>query len=296
MRPDFAIFICTHGRPTKQFTFNMLKNLGYTGKIYLVLDDTDSTIQEHIDLYGVDSIFVFNKNYYMNTAEVGTNKPTDKCILYAKCAVEDIAKSLKLRAFVVCDDDITDIKVRVPDFVNNRLPSTYINLDKLFELTVEYMISGDFVGMGYCIQTFFMPGIKIYDNDHINKLCLSRIPYQFIFRNSSHQVKWSSYFGEDDITELLNNYYRPWYSLPLVCVLAKEMGGYANTLDGMAETYKKVSEFTRNMQYMIFRPDCVKIVPYKSNVLKKEIQIKRVLKENAFPKIISWRYMVYCKC
>jgi hypothetical protein len=41
MNKDFCIFILCHGRPEIQSTFNSLKNQGYTGKIFIVIDDED---------------------------------------------------------------------------------------------------------------------------------------------------------------------------------------------------------------------------------------------------------------
>lgn len=47
MRDNVAIFIITHQRADKQLTLKMLKSCGYTGKVYLVVDDMDSQIAEY---------------------------------------------------------------------------------------------------------------------------------------------------------------------------------------------------------------------------------------------------------
>ena len=98
MRNDFAVFIITHGRPDSQLTYNTLLSCGYTGKVYFVLDDTDKTIQEYIDNFGANKIFVFNKNHYINSDEYGngTNEGIYSCAVYARRAVEDIAKQFHL--------------------------------------------------------------------------------------------------------------------------------------------------------------------------------------------------------
>jgi len=287
---DFAIFILTHGRPDKQYTLDILKEHGYTGKVYLVLDDTDKSIQQYIDNFGAENIIIFNKNHYLNTADVGTNKPTDKCILYAKCACEDISKSLGLKAFVVCDDDITRIKLRVPDYEHGSLPTYDGNFDKLFEYMVDFMIEGKLVGTGFCEQVAFLPGIKVFDEAHREKLRNLRIPYQFIFRNAAYPVEWRSYYGEDDITEMLDNHIRPWYKVPFVQYSSLPTGGYHDTEDGMSETYKLVGDFERTMLYVMYRPDCVMVRTYHVTSENKDIWIKQVRKNNAFPKIISGRF------
>ena len=39
MKDNFVVFILTHKRPTKQLTLETLRKQGYTGRIYLVVDD-----------------------------------------------------------------------------------------------------------------------------------------------------------------------------------------------------------------------------------------------------------------
>ena len=52
MMNDFAIFIMVYGRPEKMWTYKSLRNQGYTGKIFLVGDDTDKTIDGYKKKYG----------------------------------------------------------------------------------------------------------------------------------------------------------------------------------------------------------------------------------------------------
>ena len=42
MRDDFAVFILTHGRAKQQKTVKTLKRCGYTGRLYLIVDETKS--------------------------------------------------------------------------------------------------------------------------------------------------------------------------------------------------------------------------------------------------------------
>ena len=60
---NFAIFILTHGRPEKQLTLETLRKQGYTGKIYLLVDDIDDTVEELRNNYEneCDGIHKFHK-------------------------------------------------------------------------------------------------------------------------------------------------------------------------------------------------------------------------------------------
>ena len=58
---DFAVFILTHARPDNVKTYTTLKKCGYTGKIYLIVDNEDKSIDKYISNFGLDNIKIFNK-------------------------------------------------------------------------------------------------------------------------------------------------------------------------------------------------------------------------------------------
>ena len=57
---DFAVFILSHGRPSKVITATTLKRQGYTGSIFIVVDNEDRHIDDYRKIYG-DSVVVFDK-------------------------------------------------------------------------------------------------------------------------------------------------------------------------------------------------------------------------------------------
>ena len=62
MLNDFCVFILTHGRPDKVYTVNTLKKHGYTGPVYLVIDDEDNTSAKYYENYG-DQVIMFSKEF-----------------------------------------------------------------------------------------------------------------------------------------------------------------------------------------------------------------------------------------
>ena len=64
LRDNFVAFILTHGRPDKVWTYDTLRNNGYTGPIILVVDNEDNTVSEYIRIYDLKSkttVHVFDK-------------------------------------------------------------------------------------------------------------------------------------------------------------------------------------------------------------------------------------------
>ncbi|STG54450.1 Uncharacterised protein [Escherichia coli] len=60
MRDDFCAFILTHGRPDKVLTYRTLRRAGYTGKIFIVVDDEDKTRHQYMAEFG-EQVLVFSK-------------------------------------------------------------------------------------------------------------------------------------------------------------------------------------------------------------------------------------------
>ena len=57
MRDDFCIFILTNGRPDRVYTYNCLERAGYTGKVFIVIDDEDKTADAYRARFGEEWVF-----------------------------------------------------------------------------------------------------------------------------------------------------------------------------------------------------------------------------------------------
>ena len=284
MRDDFAVFICTHGRPDKQLTLNAILQCGYTGKWYLVVDNADKTIQQYIDNFGADKIIVFDKNYYINSGRYdnGDNKLHDKCILYAKRAVEDIAKECGFTYFIIADDDITKITIRCPQ--QNRLARIRItDLDAVLDAHIMLMENTDIVCLGFGNVTHYFGGIATFSDKNLSQ---RRLPYQLLLRSGAHEVNWLSWFAEDDVTEYQSSMLGNLWLVSLYVMYEIEPVGDTSVAGGMVDTYKQYDMFS--LQF-----NAVKYCPRRISLCNHRINGKIVMRrhnEICFPKIISGRY------
>ena len=286
MREDFAIFICTHGRPDRQLTLNALLNCGYTGKVYLVLDDTDITIQQYIDNFGSDMLLIFNKNHYINTVNTSMSHPYYKCILYAKCAVEDIAKNMELSAFVIADDDLTGFSLRYP--IGTSLKRFKIrSIDEILTLYIDYLLTTNTSILGIGHGGTYFGGVSVFDDSTMSKLINLGVPYNFIFRNVSIPISWTSAFGEDDVTNNANSIIGnvvsvlPFMQLSIVPSGSKSEGG-------MQEVYVTENRFKLMFYIFLHNPTSVKLVIKRQfGVVQWDILRNR---NNVCPKIMSESY------
>jgi len=106
MRKDFCAFVLPHGRPDKVITHRTLQTHGYTGKVFIVIDDEDETGEEYKRIYG-DDVLVFSKDEVGRYTDQFDNSSDRRGILWARNACWDLARQMGYRYFVQLDDDYT---------------------------------------------------------------------------------------------------------------------------------------------------------------------------------------------
>ena len=264
MRNDFAIFILTHGRPDKQYTYHALDKTRYTGRRIFLLDDEDDTYSKYKENYPIDEFILFNKQSYIDTSDTGTNKEQRKCILYAKNAADDIAKDLGLSAYVVADDDIIRFRHRWKEDGITHTQEVR-NMDEVVESYVQFMESGSIAALSFGDARLYMGG----------KLLLGRIPYNFVFRLTSIQYEWRSSMYEDTVTPIMENKYT--LGLPNIQYDMKPCD--SNAIGGMTDVYARMSLFARAFTVFMYHPTGIVM---ENNTVGFEL-----IKNNVFPNLIS---------
>jgi len=133
---DFAVFILSHGRPDRIYTLGSLARSGYTGKIYIVIDNEDKSAPEYFKLYG-DQVVQFDKLAIAQTFDQGDNFNDRRAIIYARNACFKIAADLGVKYFIQLDDDYQAFQYRFNynyQYQYHRIR----NLDKVFQAMVNY--------------------------------------------------------------------------------------------------------------------------------------------------------------
>lgn len=156
---DFATFILTYGRADKVYTYESLREQGYTGEIYFVCSDDDKTVPRYKELYG-DKVFVFSKDDYKGKFDIGDNFNDDRVVVYARNAIFDIAKELGFHYFLILDDDYKAFGYSHNSKGGYQTKMKHIkSLDKSFDFLLDYFKKtnaktlciaqgGDFIGGG----------------------------------------------------------------------------------------------------------------------------------------------------
>lgn len=278
MRKDFAIFICTHGRPDRQHTFNTLMSVGYTGEIIFVVDDEDNSVSELRRLYPKNKIMTFCKQDFIEESPTVSLIPNRKTILYAKNACEFFAKQLDLSSFVIADDDIVNFRYRYIENGSVKSFNAISNFDAIIETCCQFMLTSNLAAFGFGIAQYYFAGTSCMLDD----LWKWRVPYNFVFRNTSKPILWQSDYGEDLITSITYaNQGEYMLCCPMIQQTIKPLGKMD---DGMAEVYRTISSFKLAQYGFIYHPTAEIPRYYKDHWMS---WIKR---ENAFPKLVSDTY------
>jgi len=158
---NFATFILTHGRAKNVVTYRSLMRSGYTGKLFILLDDEDDQRAAYEQEYG-DAVVVFNKQEYVGRCDSGNNLGKRAGILFARHAAYDVARKLGLRYFWQLDDDYTTFNWSSDNrgrFLNANASSRILNIDNVLAACLEFLETsgaktlafsqgGDFIGGG----------------------------------------------------------------------------------------------------------------------------------------------------
>jgi len=273
---NFAIFIMVYGRPDKMRTLKTLRSSGYTGKVYFVADNLDETVSYYQEKYGKDLI-IFDKNEAYKKMESGDNTGDLRSTLYSANTIQEIAKEMGLKHFMIMCDDYTSISYKFDSdmqYHDRRVK----NLDKILErliefyektpaLTIAFAQGGDFSGG----KKSSSADIKLKRKAMNSFLCSTERPFKFIGRLN------------EDVTTYVNLGSRGllFFTITNVAINQKR---HQSEKNGLTEVYLDYGTYVKSFFSVMYNPSCVRI----SDVGDKYKRIHHKVKwNNAVPKILS---------
>ena len=276
MRNDFAVFILTHGRPDNVKTYETLKRLGYTGKIYIVIDNEDKTADEYYERYG-EQVLMFDKLAVSKTFDTADNFQERRTVVYARNACFQLAEYLGVKYFLELDDDYTSFQWRYVE--GRKLKITECKqLDRLFSLMIDFLEES-----GALTVAFGQGGDFIGGKDAGNfKKSLLRKAMNTFFCSVDRPFKFVGRINED-----VNTYTSLGGRGELLFTVTKAMITQIQTQSnkgGMTDVYLASGTYLKSFYSVMYCPSCVKV----SIMGDKHKRIHhRVIWNNCVPKIVS---------
>jgi len=270
----YAIFILTYGRPDGVVTIPILEKCGYTGKIYLVVDDSDKSLEKYKENYG-DDVIVFSKKDYWGKFDMMDNSEADNTVTFARIAVFDIAKELGYDYFVVLDDDYKHFDYRFNDEYKYIPASRPIkNLDNIFDYMVDYIKSTNVSCMAFAQGGDFIGGRNGGMATAVKTK--RKIMNVYVFKTED-RVEWFGRMNDDVNTYIrLGIIGKILLTTTQVCV--EQTTTQANS-GGLTDMYKANGTYAKSFYSVMASPSSVKI-----NLMGN--------KHKRMHHIISWRNTV----
>jgi hypothetical protein len=282
MSDDFAVFILTHGRANNVVTYSTLRKHGYTGKIYLIVDDEDKQIDEYKSRYG-DQVFVFNKQSAIDITDSGDNFKKRNSVVYARNYSFVIAEQLGLDYFWQLDDDYNTFRFTADENRQYITKSSSIkNLDITLAYCVEFMKSAKFDSIAFSQGGDFIggPGSAVAKKMQEGEIS-RKIMNSFIFK-TSNPIKFMGRINED-----VNLYVHDGRMGKLFATIGQlrleQIQTQANA-GGLTDIYLDMGTYIKSFYSVIYAPSCVKITEMGN---KNRRLHHSVVWKNAVPKIVG---------
>ncbi len=240
---DFAVFIMVYGRPDKNWTYDTLKRCGYSGKIFLVGDNTDSTIEGYKKKYG-DELLVFDKKEVSKKYDSGDNSGDLRSTMYSANTIFQLAKDNGIKYFCLMCDDYYCLSYRYDtgsrvikkrlDFVFDKIIDFYKSTDIK---TIAFSQGGDHIG-GFngkfrrkAMNSFF---------------CSTERPFEFMGRLNEDVTTYVNLGSKGHI----------FCTFPFIQLDQKDT---QKTKSGLTEVYKDNGTYVKSFFSVMYNPSSVKV-------------------------------------
>ena len=249
MQRNFAAFILTHGRADNVKTYRNLRKHGYTGNIYLVIDDEDSDGPEYHARYPGE-VVEFSKQEAENLFDEGDNFTDRRAVVYARNALWGIAEKLGVTHFIELDDDYTNFYYRFDEagFYGNW----WARCDWLFDKMCDYLDATPFVTVALS-----------QGGDHIGggagaakNGALRKAMNAFVCR-TDRRFEFPGRINED--TTAYTSLQRA--GIPFLTIVAAQVnqGSTQANEGGLTDIYKAMGTYIKSFYSVMFCPSAVKV-------------------------------------
>ena len=251
MRNDFCVFILTHGRPDRVRTYDTLLKAGYTGRLYIVIDNEDKTADEYRARFG-DKVLQFDKAAIAQTFDEADNFENRRAIIYARNACFDLARQVDARYFLELDDDYTSFHIRYNRdgfYVSGTIRR---HIDRLFDVCLTFLRKAQPVS--FCIS---QGGDHIGGAGNNEPIRLLRKAMNTFFCDVERPFQFHGRINED-VNTYTTGGRRGELFLTAKQAQVNQLQTQSNA-GGMTETYIESGTYVKTFYSVIFCPSAVKV-------------------------------------
>jgi hypothetical protein len=273
---DFVVFILSHGRADNVYTLKTLRKHGYTGKVIIVIDNEDKTLDEYYKRF--EDVEIFNKKEIAKTFDEYDNFEDRRAIIYARNACFEIAKKLGYKYFIQMDDDYTYFEYRIYN-ESKQKPQKIKNLDSVILALLEFYKSTPFETISMAQGGDFIGGKhnKMAKKPTIYRKCMNSFicsldkPFQFVGRINEDV---NTYTKKQSVGLLMG-------TIPMIALGQKTT---QKNKGGMSDLYLDSGTYIKSFYSVISMPSSVHVQPMGD----KHMRLHHAINWNCtVPKILS---------
>jgi hypothetical protein len=254
MIDNFAVFILTHGRPDRVKTYDTLIRQGYTGPVYIIIDNEDKTADQYKARFG-DKVIVFDKLDIARRFDTGDNFQERRSVFFARNACFEIARGLEVEYFLQLDDDYVSFRYTFTATLKYDRLRLVKCLDNLFNIMLEYYKSIEAITIAFTQGGDFLGGSQGKD---LSKLWIKRKAMNTFFCNVNRPFQFVGRVNEDVNTYTsLGNRGELIFSIYNVAI---DQGETQNNDGGMTELYKIEGTYIKSFYTVMYAPSCTNII------------------------------------
>jgi len=254
---NFAVFILSHGRPGNIHTTKTLKKNGYTGKIYIIIDNEDTTADQYYENFKDHpaEVIMFDKEEAATLFDEADNFNDRRSVPYARNACWGIAKKLGLDYFLQLDDDYRYFAYRINSEYEAIHTDFIKDLDSIINMLLEYYISIPAESIAIAQGGDFLGGL---DNNIDRSIRRRRKCMNTIFCSVDRPYVFPGSMNEDvNAYTLIQNRGALFMTIPLLSILQDPTMG---TPGGVTDLYIKVGTYVKTFYTIMFCPSFVEIM------------------------------------
>ena len=280
MNRQFAVFILSHGRAKNVKTYQTLINQGYTGRIYIIVDDEDEERDSYLQMYGEDSVIIFSKGAAAMITDPADLEPGHKGVVYARNYCHTIASQLGLTHFLVLDDDYNFFAHRYKD--GDKLLSCKTNrLNEIFKCMLDFLDTTGAITVAMAQGGDFIGGV---DNGNFKKKILRKAMNSFFCR-TDRLFYFYGRINEDTTMYVRYGEQGKLIFTPMAFML--NQGQTQKNAGGLTEMYLDSGTYVKSFYSVMYSPSCVKVAAMGDKHMRMHHQVSW---EYCTPKILNARY------
>lgn len=251
MRDDFCVFILTHGRPDRVITYDTIRKSGYTGKVYIVIDDEDKKEDAYREKYG-DMVLQFSKSEVASSFDEGDNFDDRRAIFYARNACWALAERVGCRYFVQFDDDYFKFAYQCDRALSYKYKLFRVTFDDVLLAMVDFLEGTPIYTVAMSQGGDWMGGESSWKGPNLKRkamnsfVCSTDRPFSFVGRINEDVNTYTSKSRLGGI----------FFTVRQIKLDQKQT---QSNPGGMTELYLDSGTYVKSFYSVMYSPSCVKI-------------------------------------